>query len=66
MDKFYADNAYYATPIKQYDLAGRWSGFPGTPSEKIWRDQASTLRAVIDGRVSPEDGAEKLVGIAEN
>lgn len=65
MGKFYANNPYYATPIKQYDRAGPWSGYPGTQSEKIWRDQASTIRAVMDGKISPEEGAEKLVGIAE-
>jgi len=65
MGAFYAQNPYYATPIKQYDRAGPWSGYPGTQSEKIWRDQASTIRAVMDGKVTPEDGAAKLVEIAE-
>ncbi|MEO1307826.1 MAG: ABC transporter substrate-binding protein, partial [Pseudomonadota bacterium] len=65
MGKFYEENPYYATPVKQYDRAGPWSGYPGTQSEKIWRDQASTIRAVMTGELTPEDGAQKLVDIAE-
>ncbi|MAJ00550.1 MAG: ABC transporter substrate-binding protein [Nisaea sp.] len=65
MGQFYAENPYYATPIKQYDRAGPWSGYPGTQSEKIWRDQASTIRSVMTGGMTPEDGARKLVEIAE-
>jgi multiple sugar transport system substrate-binding protein len=62
---FYAENPYYATPVQQYDRAGAWSGYPGTQSEKIWRDQASTIRSVMTGEVSPEDGAAQLVETAE-
>lgn len=65
MGKFYAENPYYATPIKQYDRAGPWSGYPGTQSEKIWREQASVIRSVMDGNTTPEDGAAKLVDVAE-
>lgn len=65
MGKFYADNPYYATPVQQYDRAGPWSGYPGTQSEKIWREQASIIRSVVKGETSPEDGAEKLVNVAE-
>lgn len=65
MGKFYADNPYYATPTKQYDRAGPWSGYPGTQSEKIWREQASVIKAVMEGKTTPEDGAAKLVEIAE-
>jgi multiple sugar transport system substrate-binding protein len=62
---FYAENPYYATPVQQYDRAGAWSGYPGTQSEKIWRDQASTIRAVMTGELTPEAGAEQLVETAE-
>lgn len=65
MGQFYADNPYYATPVKQYDRAGPWSGYPGTQSEKIWREQASTIRAVMVGEITPEEGAQKLVDTAE-
>jgi multiple sugar transport system substrate-binding protein len=65
MGKFYAENPYYATPIKQYDRAGPWYGYPGTQSEKIWRDQRSVIKSVMEGKTSPEDGAAKLKEIAE-
>ncbi|WP_194287199.1 ABC transporter substrate-binding protein [Tritonibacter aquimaris] len=65
MGAFYEAEPYYATPVKQYDRAGPWSGYPGTQSEKIWREQASTIRAVMEGEVSPEDGATELKAIAE-
>ena len=65
MGAFYEAEPYYATPVKQYDRAGPWSGYPGTQSEKIWRDQASTIRSVMEGEMTPEEGAEKLVEIAE-
>lgn len=65
MGEFYEQNPYYATPVKQYDRAGPWSGYPGTQSEKIWRDQASTIRSVMTGDITPEQGAQDLVDIAE-
>ncbi|MEM6461234.1 MAG: ABC transporter substrate-binding protein [Pseudomonadota bacterium] len=65
MGEFYQENPYYATPVMQYDRAGPWSGYPGTQSEKIWRDQASTIRAVMLGEITPEDGAAELKAIAE-
>lgn len=65
MGAFYEAEPYYATPVKQYDRAGPWSGYPGTQSEKIWREQASTIRAVMEGEVTPEDGAAELKAIAE-
>lgn len=65
MGAFYAAEPYYATPIKQYDRAGPWSGYPGTQSEKIWREQASTIRAVMEGKMTPEEGADELKAIAE-
>jgi multiple sugar transport system substrate-binding protein len=65
MGKFYSENPYYATPVKQYNRAGPWSGYPGTQSEKIWREQASIIRSVVTGDVTPEDGAQKLVDAAE-
>ncbi|MEO0861852.1 MAG: ABC transporter substrate-binding protein [Pseudomonadota bacterium] len=64
MGEFYAANPYYATPVMQYDRAGPWSGYPGTQSEKIWREQASTIRAVMEGELSPEEGATQLKDIA--
>ena len=57
MGAFYEAEPYYATPVLQYDRAGPWSGYPGTQSEKIWREQASTIRAVMEGEVTPEEGA---------
>ena len=65
MGAFYEAEPYYATPVLQYDRAGPWSGYPGTQSEKIWREQASTIRAVMEGEVTPEDGAAELKAIAE-
>ncbi|WP_194269377.1 ABC transporter substrate-binding protein [Tritonibacter litoralis] len=65
MGAFYEAEPYYATPVKQYDRAGPWSGYPGTQSEKIWREQASTIRAVMEGKTTPEEGAEELKAIAE-
>lgn len=62
---YYASNPYYATPSDQYDRAGSWAGYPGTQSEKIWRDQKSVIRAVMLGETTPEDGAAELVSIAE-
>ncbi|MEL6515912.1 MAG: ABC transporter substrate-binding protein [Pseudomonadota bacterium] len=65
MGAFYEAEPYYATPVLQYDRAGPWSGYPGTQSEKIWREQASTIRAVMEGNVTPEEGAAELKAIAE-
>ncbi|MEL6648242.1 MAG: ABC transporter substrate-binding protein [Pseudomonadota bacterium] len=65
MGAFYEAEPYYATPVLQYDRAGPWSGYPGTQSEKIWREQASTIRAVMEGDVTPEEGAAELKAIAE-
>jgi len=62
---YYDANPYYATPSNQYDRAGPWAGYPGTQSEKIWRDQKSVIRAVMLGEKTPEDGAAELVSIAE-
>lgn len=62
---FYAANPYYATPSAQYDRAGAWAGYPGTQSEKIWREQKSIIRAVMLGEKTPEEGAAELVSVAE-
>lgn len=62
---FYRENPYYATPSMQYHRAGPWQGYPGTQSEKIWRDQRSVIRAVMLGELSPEDGAAQMRSIAE-
>jgi len=65
LGKFYAENPYYATPIKQYDRAGPWYGYPGTQNQKIWSEQRSVIKAVMEGSTSPEDGAAELKAIAE-
>lgn len=65
LGEFYAANPFYATPVKQYDRAGPWYGYPGTQSEKIWREQASVIKSVMEGETSPEDGAQELQDIAE-
>ncbi|MEL6207176.1 MAG: extracellular solute-binding protein, partial [Pseudomonadota bacterium] len=62
---YYEENPYYATPSNQYERAGPWSGYPGTQSEKIWRDQRSVIRAVMEGEIAPEEAAPQLVEIAE-
>ncbi|MDZ5696683.1 ABC transporter substrate-binding protein [Chelativorans sp. M5D2P16] len=62
---YYAAEPYYATPSNQYDRAGPWSGYPGTQSEKIWREQREVIHAVMTGRKAPEDGAREMVEIAE-
>ncbi|WP_346911948.1 ABC transporter substrate-binding protein [uncultured Roseibium sp.] len=65
LGKFYAENPYYATPIKQYDRAGPWYGYPGTQNQKIWSEQRSVIKAVMEGSTSPADGAAELKAIAE-
>ncbi|WP_417694349.1 ABC transporter substrate-binding protein [Roseibium sp.] len=65
LGKFYAENPYYATPIKQYDRAGPWYGYPGTQNQKIWSEQRSVIKSVMEGETSPEDGAAQLKQIAE-
>ena len=65
LGKFYAENPYYATPIKQYDRAGPWYGYPGTQNQKIWSEQRSVIKSVMEGNTSPEDGAAELKQIAE-
>ncbi len=65
MGAFYEAEPYYATPAMQYHRAGPWSGYHGTQSEKIWREQASTIRVAIEGDATPEDGAVELKAIAE-
>lgn len=65
LGKFYAENPYYATPIKQYDRAGPWYGYPGTQNQKIWSEQRSVIKSVMEGNTSPEDGAAELKDIAE-
>lgn len=62
---YYREQPYFATPSSQYDRAGAWYGYPGTQSEKIWREQRSTIRAVMLGKVSPEEGAKALATTAE-
>lgn len=62
---YYTANPYYATPSNQYNRAGPWSGYPGTQSEKIWREQRAVIRAVMEGEKAPEEGASELVAIAE-
>lgn len=62
---YYAAEPYFATPSSQYERAGAWWGYPGTQSEKIWRDQRSVFRAVMLGETSPEDGAAEVKDIAE-
>ncbi len=64
LGKFYAENPYYATPIKQYDRAGPWYGYPGTQNQKIWSEQRSVIKSVMEGATSPEDGAAELKDIA--
>ncbi|GGM17104.1 ABC transporter substrate-binding protein [Pseudooceanicola nanhaiensis] len=63
---YYAENPYFATPSSQYDRAGAWYGYPGTQSEKIWREQRSIIRAVMLGETTPEDGAAQLKTAAED
>ena len=65
LGKFYAQNPYYATPIKQYDRAGPWYGYPGTQNQKIWSEQRSVIKSVMEGKTTPEDGAAELKAIAE-
>ncbi|MBY6093012.1 ABC transporter substrate-binding protein [Maritimibacter alkaliphilus] len=62
---YYKAEPYFATPSSQYERAGAWWGYPGTQSEKIWRDQRSVFRAVMLGETSPEDGAAEVKDIAE-
>ncbi|PJE38056.1 ABC transporter substrate-binding protein [Pseudooceanicola lipolyticus] len=62
---YYKAEPYFATPSSQYDRAGAWYGYPGTQSEKIWRDQRSVIRAVMLGETAPEAGAAELKAIAE-
>jgi len=64
LGKFYRSNPYYATPVKQYDRAGPWYGYPGTQNQKIWSQQRSVIKAVMDGKMSPQDGAAELKSIA--
>ncbi|WP_343504936.1 MULTISPECIES: ABC transporter substrate-binding protein [Roseobacteraceae] len=61
---YYTAEPYFATPSSQYARAGAWWGYPGTQSEKIWRDQRSVFRAVMLGETSPEAGAEEVKAIA--
>lgn len=65
LGKFYANNPYYATPIKQYDRAGPWYGYPGTQNQKIWSEQRSIIKTVMEGKTSPQDGAAELKAVAE-
>lgn len=62
---YYRENPYYATPSTGYDRAGPWQGYPGTQSEKIWREQKNILRAVMLGETTPADGADKMKKVAE-
>lgn len=61
---YYAAEPYFATPSSQYDRAGAWSGYAGTQSEKIWRDQRAVIRSVMLGDMDAEEGAAQLVTIA--
>lgn len=61
---YYKEQPYFATPSSQYERAGPWSGYAGTQSEKIWRDQRAVIRAVMLGEIAPVEGAEQLVSIA--
>lgn len=65
MGSFYDDNPYFATPRNQYDRVGPYAGYKGTQTEKIWRDQRATIREVMMGTLSVEEGAAKMVTIAE-
>lgn len=65
MGTFYDDNPYFATPRNQYDRVGPYAGYKGTQTEKIWRDQRATIREVMLGDVSVEEGAARMVTIAE-
>lgn len=62
---YYAENPYFATPSTQYERAGKWWGYPGTQSEKIWRDQRSVIRGVMLGEMTPQEGASEIKAIAE-
>lgn len=62
---YYRDNPFFATPASGYDRAGLWQGYPGTQSEKIWREQKSILRSVMLGETTPADGADKMKSVAE-
>lgn len=63
---YYREFPYYATPSTGYDRAGRWQGYPGTQSEKIWREQKNILRSVMLGETTPADGAAKMKQVAED
>ncbi|MEM8552052.1 MAG: ABC transporter substrate-binding protein, partial [Pseudomonadota bacterium] len=65
LGNYYEENPYFATPSKQYDRAGPWSGYPGTQSERIWREQRDIIRAVMEGAREPEEAADDLVDVAE-
>ncbi len=64
LGNFYIWNPLFATPSRQYHRAGLWSGYPGTQSVKIWRDQRNIIKKVMTGEVSPEEGGEQMVKIA--
>ena len=63
---YYAEQPYFATPSSQYERAGAWYGYPGTQSEKIWREQRTIIRSVMLGEITPEDGAEQAKAVAED
>jgi multiple sugar transport system substrate-binding protein len=62
---YYRENPYYATPSTGYDRAGLWQGYPGTQSEKIWREQKNILRSVMLGETTPGEGADQMKKVAE-
>ncbi len=65
LGEYYAAEPYFATPSSQYERAGAWYGYPGTQSEKIWREQRSIIRAVMLGETAPQEGADALKAVAE-
>ncbi len=65
LGEYYRQNPYFATPSTQVDRAAPWAGYPGTQSEKIWREQRDIIHSVMLGDTTIADGAARIVEVTE-
>ena len=57
---FYDKNPNFRTVSLETDRAVPWQGYPGD-TVRIWRAQRDIIDAVMRGKISPDDGFNKLV-----
>jgi multiple sugar transport system substrate-binding protein len=66
LGRYYRENPYFATPSTGVERAAYYAGYPGTQSERIWREQRDIIHSVMIGEIAIPEGAKRLAEITSN